>query len=170
MREGGNGGEEREYQELVRNSGFVPSGGGSWGSSAVNCLLDSWDDLEWFLPGYHIPDGAVGILCTEYRCTPYELAIPSMPSAISEGIVHATLAQRSRLTRAGVGWAIFLRTEACFLARRQGSWIESRGLALPPGGGVCCTSCCMATMYCLGLTGAHCTSAQRRTIPEIGVW
>ncbi len=95
--------------------------------------LDFPNDLGWFLPG-PVPDG-------EVRNTACELAIPSMmPSAISEGIIHAALAQRSRLTRAGDGRAIFLRTEAC-LARRQGSPIESRGLA-----GACCKSRCMATI------------------------
>ncbi len=46
--------------------------------------LDTWDDLGWFLPG-SVPDG-------EVRNTACELAIPSMPSAISESIVHAALA------------------------------------------------------------------------------
>ncbi len=159
--EGGNGGEERNTRKLCVIL-HLCRGGGSWGVLGRELPVGLLGRAGVVSAGRPYP-GRGG------RNTEYELAIPSMPSAISEGIVHATLAQRSRLTRAAVGRTIFLRTEAvpCSPA---GIFDRIPRLALPPGGGVCCTSCCIATMSCLGLTGAHCTSTQRRTIPEIDRW
>lgn len=102
--EGGNGGEERNTRKLCVIL-HLCRGGGSWGVLGRELPVGLLGRAGVVSAGRPYP-GRGG------RNTEYELAIPSMPSAISEGIVHATLAQRSRLTRAGVGRTIFLRTEA----------------------------------------------------------
>ena len=77
--------EECYYVELVRKSWICAERGWSMGIFGREMpALDTWDDLGWFLPG-SVPDGGV-------RNTACELAIPSMPSAISKSIVHAALA------------------------------------------------------------------------------
>ena len=139
---GGSGGEERNARSYEHNPGFVPSGGGPWGFSAARCLPwtpgTTWGGFCRALSR----TGGFGTRRANWRFL-------RCPRQFLKASFMQHWPKEADWQRAGVGWAIFLRTEAC-LARRQGggSSIESRGLALPPWrlAGVCCKSRCMATI------------------------